>query len=95
MNAAEELVTVSPSHEGSTRAETVLILACSFVCVPLVLNRDLYWDDWSLFWIYWSRVPPDCFSYTRKYVGSDTGRRWRSSSGSAMGTSECSRKPWQ
>jgi|GEM_PF-2343523 len=31
----------------------LLIVACGLVYVPFLLNRDLYWDDWSFFWVYW------------------------------------------
>jgi len=61
MNAAEAKAGESLSTKASGRTQTLLILACSLVSVPLVLNKDLYWDDWSLFWIYWVEGPSSLF----------------------------------
>jgi|SRR5271157_1724219 len=47
----------------STRTETLLIVAFGLIYVPFLLNKNLYWDDWALLWVFWVQGPGMLFEY--------------------------------
>ena len=47
----------------STRTQTMLILAFSLIYVPFLLNKNLYWDDWAYFWVFWVEGPEKLLEY--------------------------------
>ncbi len=51
------------SSAREKRSAYVLILVCSLVYIPFLLNKDIYWDDWSAFWTFWVDGPSKSFQY--------------------------------
>ncbi|MGB6063972.1 MAG: hypothetical protein WBG50_04135 [Desulfomonilaceae bacterium] len=54
---------LSRSLHLNSRIETFLILALGLIYIPLLINKNLYWDDWAWLWAFWVQGPAMLLKY--------------------------------
>ncbi len=57
---------VARSSLLNTRTQTLLILAFCIIYVPFFANKNLYWDDWTYFWVFWVDGPGMLLEYYKQ-----------------------------